>query len=94
MGPMTSPNDPAFYLHHANIDRTWFNWQVSTHCYAGCYRPLASDPSVTQLTPGAQQVNGVWRIPGHQWGDAMFPWAVRTSDVSDQSNSLKGYVYV
>jgi len=23
----TSPGDPAFYLHHAQIDRTWFIWQ-------------------------------------------------------------------
>ncbi|KAF2840994.1 Di-copper centre-containing protein [Patellaria atrata CBS 101060] len=22
-----SPGDPAFYLHHANIDRTWWTWQ-------------------------------------------------------------------
>ena len=22
-----SPNDPVFFLHHANIDRIWFNWQ-------------------------------------------------------------------
>jgi tyrosinase len=24
---MTSPNDPVFWLHHANIDRLWGNWQ-------------------------------------------------------------------
>lgn len=23
----TSPGDPAFYLHHAQIDRTWWIWQ-------------------------------------------------------------------
>lgn len=23
----TSPNDPAFYVHHAMIDRTWYIWQ-------------------------------------------------------------------
>ena len=23
----TSPNDPLFYLHHANIDRIWSSWQ-------------------------------------------------------------------
>ena len=26
----TSPNDPIFFLHHANIDRIWWNWQ-QTH---------------------------------------------------------------
>jgi tyrosinase len=25
----TSPNDPAFYLHHCNVDRIWESWQVS-----------------------------------------------------------------
>jgi tyrosinase len=24
---MTSPNDPVFWLHHANIDRLWGDWQ-------------------------------------------------------------------
>src|SRR5262249_44649452 len=27
MMPGTSPNDPVFFLHHANVDRIWSNWQ-------------------------------------------------------------------
>ena len=27
MGPATSPNDPVFYLNHANVDRIWSGWQ-------------------------------------------------------------------
>jgi tyrosinase len=27
MGLPTSPNDPVFFLHHANIDRLWAEWQ-------------------------------------------------------------------
>jgi tyrosinase len=27
MTAATSPNDPIFFLHHANIDRIWWNWQ-------------------------------------------------------------------
>lgn len=27
MRPHSAPNDPIFYLHHANIDRIWAKWQ-------------------------------------------------------------------
>jgi tyrosinase-like protein len=27
MIPMTSPDDPVFFLHHCNIDRIWAQWQ-------------------------------------------------------------------
>ena len=27
MGTAASPNDPVFYVHHANIDRLWVEWQ-------------------------------------------------------------------
>ena len=29
MNSASSPADPIFFLHHANIDRIWFNWQKS-----------------------------------------------------------------
>lgn len=29
MTAMHSPNDPIFWLHHANVDRLWWNWQQS-----------------------------------------------------------------
>lgn len=25
----TSPNDPVFFLHHANVDRLWATWQAA-----------------------------------------------------------------
>jgi tyrosinase len=28
MEPMTSPNDPIFFLHHCNVDRIWAMWQA------------------------------------------------------------------
>ncbi|KAI5364067.1 putative tyrosinase copper-binding domain, di-copper centre-containing domain superfamily [Septoria linicola] len=27
LGPSTSPNDPVFFLHHAQVDRLWWEWQ-------------------------------------------------------------------
>lgn len=29
MGPGTSPNDPVFFLHHCNVDRLWWQWQLN-----------------------------------------------------------------
>ena len=28
MFPMTSPNDPIFFLHHCYVDRVWDRWQI------------------------------------------------------------------
>lgn len=35
--PLASPNDPVFFLHHANIDRLWAEWQ-QVHGYDS-YQP-------------------------------------------------------
>ena len=35
---MTSPNDPVFFLHHANIDRLWNIWEAR-HAAASQYLP-------------------------------------------------------
>ncbi|MBW4491681.1 MAG: tyrosinase family protein [Oscillatoria princeps RMCB-10] len=42
MLPMTSPNDPVFFLHHCNVDRLWAEWQ-SQHPGEG-YLPAAGGP--------------------------------------------------
>jgi len=38
MAAMTSPNDPIFFMHHANIDRLWAVWQQD-HPGATNYNP-------------------------------------------------------
>ena len=38
MSGITAPNDPVFWLHHANIDRIWIEWQRR---HGRSYLPLA-----------------------------------------------------
>ena len=94
MGTMASPNDPVFWLHHSFVERLFYTWQVTQGCVTDCYRPLDNDPTVTQATPGAQLINGVWKIKGHHWSDAMYPWALRPRDVYPiPGGDLNGYQY-
>jgi tyrosinase len=51
MRVMTSPNDPIFFLHHCNIDRLWWQWQLANGLdnYSGPEgpMPLLQDSSTT-----------------------------------------------
>jgi hypothetical protein len=44
-----SPNDPLFWLHHANIDRLWAMWQVNDRMGAGFYTPSTVETAATEL---------------------------------------------
>ena len=59
MMPMTSPNDPVFFLHHCNIDRLWAMWQQKHGPPITNYLPPAGttanhdiDDSMRMLDPG------------------------------------------
>ena len=41
MMPMTSPNDPVFFLHHCNIDRYWAIWQQKNAGGITNYQPAS-----------------------------------------------------
>lgn len=44
MGPnQTSPNDPVFFLHHANVDRIWALWQQTNG--VDTYEPVSGFPN-------------------------------------------------
>ena len=42
MSYMSSPNDPVFFLHHANVDRLWARWQAKHGDQD--YEPTAGGP--------------------------------------------------
>lgn len=41
----TSPNDPVFFLHHANVDRLWAEWQAKDPVLHA-YRPQSGYPGL------------------------------------------------
>jgi hypothetical protein len=61
MGPMTSPNDPVFFLHHCFVDKLWADWQVLQPQLGG-----ARDCSLYLPPHGARQ--------GHNLSDSMRIW--------------------
>ena len=44
--PITSPNDPVFFLHHSNIDRIWALWEDR---HTNSYAPVAGGPPGNNL---------------------------------------------
>ncbi|MCL4296359.1 MAG: tyrosinase family protein [Anaerolineae bacterium] len=42
MIPMTSPNDPVFFLHHCFVDKLWADWQARFPNQS--YQPIAGGP--------------------------------------------------
>jgi tyrosinase len=55
MQGMTSPQDPIFWVHHANIDRLWAAWTATGN---GRTQPPASDAYWTQSLRSSRTVNG------------------------------------
>jgi tyrosinase len=67
MADATSPNDPVFFLHHANLDYLWEQWKV-LHPTADPYLPLAGNKGLDAIL--------VFNAPGQPapWADS---WTVR-----------------
>jgi tyrosinase len=63
MLPMTSPNDPVFFLHHANVDRLWAQWQAA--------HPDQSYLPVSGAAPGHNLDD-----PMQPWGGTTTPHSV------------------
>ncbi|RQP21844.1 tyrosinase family protein [Albitalea terrae] len=72
MAPMTSPNDPVFFLHHCFIDKVWADWQAVQMAEnpdaAPHYAPERSGPTGhnldDQLKPSTRTVRDVLSISG------------------------------
>ncbi|MCP1485756.1 tyrosinase [Pseudomonas fluorescens] len=77
MLPMTSPDDPVFFLHHCFVDKVWADWQSlmlqSNERWAPHYAPLVNGPK------------------GHNYDDVLEPFAQSARNVSDITDL--GYEY-
>lgn len=65
-----SPNDPVFWLHHANVDRLWANWQANRLDAVPGSQPEDHWPDPEERSP----FDGEPAPLGHRLNDAMWPW--------------------
>jgi tyrosinase len=77
MLPMTSPDDPVFFLHHCFIDKIWADWQA-----------LQQQENPDGKPHYAPEREGP---PGHNLGDALKPWTRTVAEVLDVEKL--GYTY-
>jgi len=69
MGPMSSPNDPVFFLHHCNVDRLWAQWWSDDPSRP--YLPKDGEPNPTDPVGDP---NPLIDLQGHHLHDPMPPW--------------------
>ena len=70
MGGAYSPNDPIFWLHHANVDRMWDAWQLHRISTGASSSHVDTWPESSETSP----IDNRHAPEGHKIDDAMWPW--------------------
>ena len=70
MGGAFSPNDPVFWLHHANVDRLWDAWQQERIATGMSSDYESTWPDDAEESP----IDGRRPPEGHKLNDSMWPW--------------------
>lgn len=83
--PFTSPADPIFWLHHANLDRVWWSWQARD---LGKRLRDISGPMVLQDWDNAQGGNVTLDFPLSLGYNG---WDAKISDVMDIDDLCYSY---
>lgn len=78
LDPMTSPNDPVFYLHHTNVDRLWWRWQAANPSLANTYGGVSLGTNMVQKAAAKS--------------DMLPPYNVMVSDVFKTEDLCYRYV--
>jgi len=93
-GPTWPPNDPVFFLHHAMIDKIWYDWQnrdpVNAESFFG-----GSVESLSSLAAYNQYPNGdppFLNLSSTMPADGLFP-EVTIGDVLNTTGGILCYVY-
>jgi len=92
-GPKWTPNDPVFFMHHAFIDKLWYDWQnkhpKNKWAYGGgSVQPLATFATFVQFPTGLPPyLNFDSEIPG----DGL--WNATIWDVMDTTGGPLCYIY-
>ncbi|NEP17639.1 MAG: tyrosinase family protein [Leptolyngbya sp. SIO4C1] len=95
-----SPYDPIFWLHHANVDRLWAEWQERGHSGSNFY-PAADKPFGHNLTDPMWPWDGGLSAPGRYGPEAEGPdlrdWLIAPTAVVRPLDRLDfrqlGYTY-
>ena len=70
MGGAFSPNDPIFWLHHANVDRLWDAWQQRRIATGISGSHDETWPAASETSP----INNFLAPEGHKVDDVIWPW--------------------
>ena len=82
MMPMTSPNDPVFFLHHCNIDRLWAVWQQKN-----------AAPTTNYLPPSGTTANHDVNDNMAMLTAGNFAWPVLARPMDVQDHRAMGFWY-
>ncbi|PVI05329.1 Di-copper centre-containing protein [Periconia macrospinosa] len=102
LGPSSSPNDPIFFMHHAQVDRLWTLWQQAdpetrNNDYVGIRERLETNGNATAPSGGNSTQLTPEQNPPAALTD-MMPFMgladdIPVSDVMTTQNSLLCYTY-
>ncbi|KAH8976448.1 Di-copper centre-containing protein [Lactarius deliciosus] len=93
-GPTWSPNDPLFWMHHATIDKVWYDWQhrnpeSAKSFFGGSVQALQSLDSYNQYPNGGPPfLNVSSMMPA----DGLFS-EVTIGDVMNTTSGILCYIY-
>ncbi|KAJ7302690.1 Di-copper centre-containing protein [Mycena albidolilacea] len=93
-GPTFSPNDVLFWLHHAMLDKIWFDWQhkhpANARAFQGGAVEALENVTIFNMFPNGQAP--FLDLNSTMPSDGLFP-EVKISDVISTTDGILCYIY-